>query len=337
MGSFVLHLPIFYLLGFWWRWLSIISELDVLLTTRCQLEWSFQIMLHLGPSDPSGLEKCAKHGDASCFWGENFLSPSCEIIRTTENHLFLSCEMIRTTDQQLLLRWCAAWQADWRWWGASTPLLSSTSKLSPLRFFSVLSSAVREMDGVQHSKMSSFIDSFKTIPIDPLGDWRHLKGSTPRFGRRRIRNGLQGVRSSSLVPPDLRQPWTWRDDYQRWILFNFSAFMLGCLARASVQRAGMDFISQAQKWAFLTPSSPDNWWEGWEVSTSRLDQLTKETAVAHPRLMVKFLSEYVLCWIMGSHKASSSFLASSTTSPPTAGTNSQRPKHNHSTLSTSMG
>ena len=87
-----------------WRWLSIISELDVLLTTRCQLEWSFQIMLHLGPSDPSGLEKCAKHGDASCFWGENFLSPSCEIIRTTENHLFLSCEMIRTTDQQLLLR-----------------------------------------------------------------------------------------------------------------------------------------------------------------------------------------------------------------------------------------
>ena len=102
--DFVLHLPIFYLLGFWWRWLSIISELDVLLTTRCQLEWSFQIMLHLGPSDPSGLEKCAKHGDASCFWGENFLSPSCEIIRTTENHLFLSCEMIRTTDQQLLLR-----------------------------------------------------------------------------------------------------------------------------------------------------------------------------------------------------------------------------------------
>ena len=49
--------------------------------------------------------------------------------------------------------------------GGLDPFAQFDLKALTTEVFQVLSSAVREMDGVEHSEMSSSIDSFKTIPI----------------------------------------------------------------------------------------------------------------------------------------------------------------------------
>ena len=92
-----------------------------------------------------------------------------------------------------------------------------------------------------HDSMS-LLDLFQTIVLHLIE--KHLKGLALRFGRRRMRSGFQEIRSNSLLPPDLRQ-------LMIIILFkmevNLSGILLGCLARASVQRASKHFISQTNR------------------------------------------------------------------------------------------
>ena len=134
----------------------------------------------------------------------------------------------------------------------------------------------------------------------------------------------------------------------------FPAIMLGCLARARVQCASME----TQKWAFLIlpPQSGQlvgevggfkqvgaaGQGDGSCTSTSDGEFFFSESTsngeifFSESTSDGEFFLRIYFGWI-NSYKASSSFLESSTTSPLTVGSNSRRPKHNHSTLSTSMG
>ena len=122
-------------------------------------------------------------------------------------------------DHHLLLRWCAAWPADWRWWEASTHLLSLTQKLSLMRLQIFAHYLCRRRWTIWKIRL---IDFFKTIPIHLIE--KHLKSFLLRFGRRRRRNGFREIGSSNLLPPDLRH------DHNCFQVGSSLIFQASCLA-----------------------------------------------------------------------------------------------------------